>query len=62
MLGSVFLSRVHEDESHGLKGILHGFTLGGSLLSEAFLVSSDSNLSPVLVVEDFTSTLEDSSD
>jgi len=62
VLGSVFLSRVHEDKSHGLKSILHSFTLGGSLLSEAFLVSSDSNLSPVLVVEDFACALEDSSD
>lgn len=61
-LGRVFPSRVHEDEAHGIKGVFHGFSLGSSLLSEAFLVSSDSNLSPVLVVEDFASTLEDSCD
>jgi hypothetical protein len=53
---------VHEDEAHGIKGVTHGLCLGSSLLSEAFLVSSDSNLSPVLVVEDFASTLEDSCD
>lgn len=58
-LGRIFLSRVHEHEAHGIKGVMHGFTLGGSLLSEAFLVSTDSNFSPVLVVEDFASKLED---